>query len=333
MTHIDLFSGIGGFALAAKWAGFETIAFCEIDPFCQRILKRRFNGEIVTDTLQSGWGNRGEFRNLGKTARQKSGGGDKSAQTIRNCATAIPIIPDIRNLDGNQWRGATLLTGGFPCQPFSCAGKRKGREDDRHLWPEMLRVIADARPTWVVGENVVGIVRMELDQVCLDLEAIGYSVQPVVIPACAVNAPHRRDRVWILAHTENPNGGRSTDTENAGRWTAKVGGPDRGDSDAPDAPDIGFKQPVISANSQCRSWQGGAPVTENATWDRPWLEVAPELCGVDDGLPVELDGFKLSKSRHRVERLKALGNAIVPQVAYQILRAIAEIENGGRENE
>ncbi len=114
----------------------------------------------------------------------------------------IPIIPDIRDIDGTEWRGATLLTGGFPCQPFSIAGQRRGKDDDRHLWPEMLRVIKEARPHWIVGENVAGIVPMALDQVLTDLEDQNYSTQTVIIPACAKNAPHRRDRVWIIGYSD-----------------------------------------------------------------------------------------------------------------------------------
>ena len=154
-THLDLFSGIGGFALAAGWAGFETVGFCDNEPYAQAVLKKH-------------WPN-------------------------------VPIHGDIKALDGTAYRGVTLLTGGFPCQPFSNAGKRRGKDDDRYLWPEMLRVIQEARPAWIVGENVVGIVGLALDQVCSDLEAEGYEVEPIIIPACGVDAPHRRNRVWIIA--------------------------------------------------------------------------------------------------------------------------------------
>jgi len=155
--HIDLFSGIGGFSLAARWAGFETVQFVEIDPFCRKVLNKNFPG--------------------------------------------VPIHDDIKTYKHSGASRPFLLTGGFPCQPFSCAGKRRGAEDDRALWPEMLRVISEARPTWVIGENVGGFISMGLDDCISDLEAEGYTVQPFVIPACAVNAPHRRDRVWIVALT------------------------------------------------------------------------------------------------------------------------------------
>ena len=154
-THLDLFSGIGGFALAARWAGFRTIGFCDNEPFAQAVIKKHW--------------------------------------------PEVPIHGDIKALDGTAYRGVTLLTGGFPCQPFSNAGKRRGKDDDRYLWPEMLRVIQEARPAWIVGENVIGIIGLALDQVCSDLEAEGYEVEPIIIPACGVDAPHRRNRVWIIA--------------------------------------------------------------------------------------------------------------------------------------
>lgn len=156
--HIDLFSGIGGFALAAHWAGFATEVFCEQDEFCQKVLSRHW--------------------------------------------PAVPIVSDIRKFDGRAYAGADLLTGGFPCQPFSCAGKQRGDQDDRFLWPEMLRVIREAKPAWIVGENVAGIISMALDGVLSDLENEGYATQAFVLPACAVNAPHKRDRVWIVAHAK-----------------------------------------------------------------------------------------------------------------------------------
>ena len=160
MTHGSLFSGIGGFDLAARWAGWDNLFNCEIDLFCKDVLKYHF-----PDAEQYG---------------------------------------DIKTTDFTVWRDRIdVLSGGFPCQPFSQAGKRKGTEDDRYLWPEMLGVIRSVRPRWVVGENVLGIVNwskgLVFEQVCSDLEAEGYEVQPFVIPACGVNAPHRRYRTWFVA--------------------------------------------------------------------------------------------------------------------------------------
>ena len=173
MRHLNLFAGIGGASLAAEMVWDEDIEhiFCEIDPFCQTILKKH-------------WPN-------------------------------ATIYGDIKKLNGGVLRPIDLLTGGFPCQPFSAAGKRRGTEDDRHLWPEMLRVIRESSPSWVIGENVSGLLTwsggMVLNEVCADLEAEGYEVWPFLIPSCQhLNAPHKRDRVWIIAHsTRNGERGES----------------------------------------------------------------------------------------------------------------------------
>ena len=157
---LDLFSGIGGFSLGLERAGMQTIAFCELEDYPVSILNKHWPD--------------------------------------------VPVYRDVRKLNGKQFSGTIdVICGGFPCQPFSVAGKQKGKEDDRHLWPEMLRVIRETKPTWVIGENVSGFIRMALDDVLLDLENQGYTAQPFVIPACAVGAIHRRDRVWIIAHANS----------------------------------------------------------------------------------------------------------------------------------
>ncbi len=155
MRHLDLFSGIGGFALAARWVGWETVGFCEIDPYCQKVLRKHWPD--------------------------------------------VPIYEDIRELDGRTMGHVDIITGGYPCQPFSSAGNQRGEADDRHLWPEFARLIREIRPRWAIGENVAGHINLGLDGVLADLEGIGYTTEQFVIPACAVNAPHRRDRIWILA--------------------------------------------------------------------------------------------------------------------------------------
>jgi len=176
MTHGSLFSGIGGFDLAAEWMGWENIFHCEWNPFGQKVLKHYWPKAISYHDIT------------------------KSDFTIHR-----------GNID--------ILTGGFPCQPYSLAGKRKGKEDERHLWPEMLRAIREIQPRWVVGENVLGLVNwnggLVFDEVQADLEAQGYEVQPFVLPAAAVNAPHRRDRVWFVAYSKT---NRQSQSEGINKW-------------------------------------------------------------------------------------------------------------------
>lgn len=163
MNHLDLFSGIGGFALAASvvWGqDHNIVAFVERDKYCQKVLAKHWPDAPIIDDVKG-------FR----------------------YEDAKPTID--------------LLTGGFPCQPFSVAGKRKGKEDDRYLWPEMFRIIQEAKPTWIIGENVPGIINMGLETTVLDLEAEGYEVEILVLPACGVGAWHQRYRVWIVCHSEH----------------------------------------------------------------------------------------------------------------------------------
>jgi DNA (cytosine-5)-methyltransferase 1 len=320
-THIDLFSGIGGFALAARWAGFKTLCFVEIDEYCGKIIEKNFGAVPVAHAVRC-------------DGRQNYEG---EVEAGRN-RTAPLLFRDIRDFDGTIYRGATLLSGGFPCQPFSQAGKRRGSLDDRALWPEMYRVIRESQPTWVLAENVAGLVAMELDTVLSDLESEGYSVQSFIIPACAVDARHRRDRVWIVANSlraggqQIARGAHGDESENEGR-AAKYDNEPSGNGEAvADSPDNGCErtQRAISENrhtsrrlnaSDCREWQPEPDV----------LRVAVRLPrGMDgyhyedewEGVPRVATGVK-----NRVQRLKGLGNSIQPQVAYEILRVIAEIEN------
>ena len=311
-THLDLFSGIGGFALAARWAGYRTIAFCEQDRFCQGVLERHWPD--------------------------------------------VPITDDVHDLDGRDHEGVTLLTGGFPCQPFSTAGKRRGEEDDRALWPQMARVIDEARPTWVLGENVAGLVTMGIDNVLSDLEGMGYAVQTFIVPACAVDAPHRRDRIWIVGNAEHdgsqdgceetgrkvrqgkqrrmrqPKGTGSpsedvahADGDGACRWgnqlqvLGKRG--QRGENFKENRdPDVSGKNPrpkdggssEVASDSLHSGLEGSIGAGVQGGSDRPpvssrWLP-EPDVGRVAHGIP------------NRVDRLKGLGNAIVPQVAYEFIR-------------
>jgi len=168
MTHLGLFEGIGGFSLAARWMGWETLAWCEWNEFGQKVLRYHFP--------------------------DAEGFGDITKTDFTKYANRIDV-----------------LTGGFPCQPYSLAGKRKGKDDERHLWPEMLRAIREVQPRWVVGENVSGLVNWErgmvLKEIKADLESEGFEIfATTIIPACAKNAPHRRDRLWIVAANTNSNG-------------------------------------------------------------------------------------------------------------------------------
>ena len=335
LTHIDLFSGIGGFSLAGEWAGFRTVVFCEKEPFCQEVLKEKF-GAFIADSehtweLQSKRGKQKQWRRIGN----------------------ISLIPDIRDFDGTKWRGATLLTGGFPCQPFSHVGKRKGKKDDRYLWPQMFRIIKEAKPRWILAENVTGIVKLALGQVLSDLESIGYDFPrdhegtPIVpiIPACGLNAPHRRYRVWVIANSTS-NGGQELfrNMGEAKRQESQTGHKSSKESLNPDshAPDSQGRMPGQQTEQE-RGQDSGrgnsyAPDSDSrgnrryesegikkgsitcSSWQEDWYEVAARFCRVDDGLPSWIHS-------DRVKRLKALGNAIVPQIAYEIMKSIAWIEN------
>lgn len=249
--HASLFSGIGGFDLAAEWMEWENVFHCEINPFCNKILNYY-------------WPN---------------------AKTYK----------DIKQTNFLIHRGQIdVLTGGFPCQPYSLAGKRLGKDDERHLWPYFLRAIRKIRPTWVVGENVFGIVGwnggLVFEEVQADLEASGYEVQTFVLPACAVDAPHRRDRVWFVAHPNNQGLQR---IQNRG---SLMGGRK--------------KQNEFSARRILTNW-------ENFPTQSP-------ICSGDDGISSKLDGIAFPKWRN--ESIKGYGNAIVPQIALQIFKAIEKYE-------
>lgn len=246
----------------------QTVAFCEIDPFCQKVLAKH-------------WPN-------------------------------VPIFNDVRALDYDGT--VDVICGGFPCQPFSVAGKRKGAEDDRHLWPAMLACIQKYRPHWVIGENVAGLINMGLDAVLSNLESEGYTCQAFVIPACAANAPHRRDRVWIIAnrdgalqHTESCAG---TDQRNGNgkirQWAIA--------DTAINAPHTNNWQCEGSVSKALQGFRRGARqfARGNPHVQNRWPVSAPRVCGVDDGVS------------NRTHRLRALGNAVVPQIPEIIGRAIMQ---------
>jgi DNA (cytosine-5)-methyltransferase 1 len=371
MRHLDLFSGIGGFALAVDtvWPNSEHI-FCDNDKFCQAVLHKHWPesiiyGDIRELTAQS-IANTESIRNRGSSnqecydekrilVKDKQKGGEIRCQSQRcisinrtttNTKSKREQGRDIEHR-ATEFRKIDILTGGFPCQPFSQAGQRKGTSDDRYLWPEMFRVIREVQPYWIIAENVAGLITwnegMVLEQVCTDLEAEGYEVQPIIIPACAVNAPHRRDRVWIIAHSISCNDRKTQQ----GILSQKTGEQDKNrtqecstressgtnhvreskrpkrntrmeENDVANTKRTGYEREINQERSSTRYSR------RSQSWETNWLEVATELCGVDDGLPTELDGLKLSRAGHRNARIKALGNAIVPQVAIEIMKAIQQ---------
>jgi DNA (cytosine-5)-methyltransferase 1 len=329
-THLDLFSGIGGFALAASWAGYQTVGFCEIEDYPRRILSKRFPG--------------------------------------------VPCHRDIRELDGSIYRGVDLITGGYPCQPFSQAGQRKGKEDDRHLWPELRRVVAQARPAFVVAENVAGHITLGLDEVLADLESEGYAGRAIVVPACAVNAPHRRDRVWIIAKSlaHSGSGRRQGGELQAGRNEPGLCGTDVAHSEGnglqggrPRDKRSEYSEEVGQRNQESLRNSAGSTEGDVAHSDsqrgcsrdsqRQDAEDAGQssrstqhgtgkfvgrLGGSLDGIPEGLDFPRrwgdgswengiprvTVGAKNRTQRLRALGNAIVPQVAYEIIKELERHE-------
>lgn len=281
MTHGSLFSGIGGFELAARWCGFTNVFSCEIEPFNRRVLHHHFPESELHD--------------------------------------------DIKEMDATQYHGRVdIISGGFPCQPYSVAGKRLGKDDERHLWPEMLRIIREVAPAYVVGENVRGLVNwsggMVFEEVCADLEAEGYDVQPFILPAAGVGAPHRRDRVWFVAYSNDRRAGHEVP---AGR-DEFAGGSER---NATNANCAGIsRQPANSNTSKetRQGWQGIASAGDFGGfggWEK--FPTEPPVCGGDDGISRELDGITFPK--WRANSIKAYGNAIVPQVAYQIFDTIKQM--------
>lgn len=373
LTHASLFSGIGGFDLAAEWAGFKNIFHCDYDDFCRQALEHHFPNS------------------------------DSYA--------------DITNTDFTKYKGQiSVMSGGFPCQPFSLAGKRKGANDSRYLWPQMLRAIREIRPTWVVGENVIGITSMVLpsenipldeqattcqesdfviEQICRDLESAGYSIQPFIIPACSIGAPHKRDRVWIIAHLttdtsserchngsdnrqrgylpHNINRNASQDKSQRCRWECRVGSSNEdmglvtnsycnrcherwGDNHLEEQISSERSEVLCNAQRSCKEWSTANTrckrYERRLNKNRPketiqlcssglssrssdeqrriptWQEfpTQPPLYLGDDGIPLWLADTPLSHKKWRQLAVKACGNAIVPQVAYEILRHISEVE-------
>lgn len=360
MTHGSLFSGIGGFDLAAEWMGWTNVFHCEWNPFGQKILKHYWPQSISYN--------------------------------------------DITTTDFTIHRGGIdIITGGFPCQPYSMAGKRLGKEDERHLWPHMCRAIREIQPRWVVGENVLGLVNwnggLVFNEVQADLEAEGYEVQAFVLPAASVNAPHRRDRVWFVAYAKSARAGENIGRirsvpERCDKWKENeslatypdgngfhqchgehekqsskrgvnaqreiesgVGDGDAADTKGEPGKRMQFEQrknskqeqrefrgndsqmgsgwDVANADSKRREKSNFSGITEkqiilNRTFDAGisnWEKFPTQspVCGRNDGIPAGLDGITFSKWRQ--ESVKGYGNAIVPPLVYQIFKTIEQYEN------
>ena len=292
MTHASLFSGIGGFDLAAEWMGWENIFHCEWNPFGQRVLAHHFpNSKSYNDITKTDF-----------------------------------------SIHAGQ---IDVLSGGFPCQPYSSAGKRLGKEDERHLFPEMLRTIKEVKPTWVVGENVLGIVNwgggLVFQEVQTDLENQGYEVQAYILPACGKNAPHKRERTWFIAHSISIGGNKiNRFTNGESNVINKI-------SEARNVANTNSNGFQGSIQQKCNDKQRGNKQVINASehlysyesrmeaegWEN--FPTQSALCGGDDGIPKELDNITFSKWKN--ESIKAYGNAIVPQVAYEIFKAIQSFED------
>jgi len=301
MKVLDLFSGIGGFSLGLEQAGMTTVAFCEKDKFCRQVLAKHWPD--------------------------------------------LTIHEDVRDLDGKEYANSIdVVCGGFPCQPFSIAGKQAGQKDDRHLWPEMLRVIKESNPTWVIGENVSGFIRMALDDVCLDLESAGYEVQPFVLPACAVDARHRRDRVWIIARSLADTHGswelqqkrREQKERGWTRYSREIVADTHPRFCHESLKEIRSRRDATSSRSQDVAYAIGEglqrrEISRDAEEERPTAiehsagfgDLPREHRGFIQNWPTEPDVGRVAHGiPNRVDRIKSLGNAVVPPLVAQIGRLI-----------
>jgi len=320
LKHLDLFSGIGGFSLGLESAGLvETVAFCDFDQYCQKVLKKNFPG--------------------------------------------VPVYGDVKELNHDKLKAdgidqIDIITGGYPCQPFSVAGRKKGEEDPRHVWPEMFRLIQELRPTWVIGENVGGHIKLGLDSVLENLESEGYSARTFSISASSIGANHKRERVWIVAHSNEMQrqflrGQKSEQRQETFEGTSERSG-----------------TPISMANSErlgrtegtekskelereessdqldhcgegctkCQSCQTmanseGSNRNEHET-NREHGKASPQeifgdgssVCGVSAWWSVEPSVGRVAHGvPDRVDRLKCLGNSVVPQIPYVIGLSLKKI--------
>lgn len=266
MKHLDLCSGIGGFALAARMNEIETVGLAEPDPFCCKVLEKNFPGIVNYGHLENIYVDTGDYVRCECCDNYWC---ERHKAHLGECPC---VTEGMWGVEGEtDW--PDLVTAGWPCQPFSHAGKRRGSKDDRHLWPQVFRIIDALRPRFFLGENVPGIVGMELDKVLSDLEGIGYSCQTFDIPASGVGAIHKRHRIWVVAYSDKERGrGRESKRNHAGHAVE--------------------------------------PPLDQGEW---WLA----LPGVDR------DCHGVSG---RMDRIGAIGNAIVPQIAARFMSGFLLID-------
>jgi len=283
LQHLDLFSGIGGFSLGLEaTGGFETKAFCDIEKYPRQVLQKH-------------WPHVKQYEDI------------KELNYERLKADGIDSID--------------IITGGYPCQPFSIAGRKKGEEDPRHLWPEYFRLVKELRPTWVIGENVSGHIKLGLDTVIKDLESEDYSVRPFSISASSIGANHQRERIWILAHSRRSQWPRAeqrgeneneTRKENANQFERSSS---TSEVDVANTNDERLQRQWQSRNQFTPRFNSSRESSEEGqgTVGQGWWESEPNMGRVAHGIP------------KRVDRLKSLGNSLVPQIPYYIGKTILEV--------
>ncbi len=333
MNYVDLFTGIGGFALAASlvWGNeFNPVMFCEIDKFCQKVLKKHWPHVPIIEDIKD---------------EQAIADATVPRQFERRSETSWEVRHKTwrEEFERRNCCRIDLLCGGPPCQPASCAGLRKGKADPRFLWPQALRAVEIAQPRWVIFENPTGFLSlnggMEYESVVYRLEGAGYWVESFIIPASAVGAWHRRDRVWIVANNEIQSERRTglcegfegrKRRERSGNGTCVDSNPDgslcnRGT----DEPQWETEERIAAGRAHCNHYCEGPSLREMQSGNlreelapaigdhlaMHWLQAVEQFCGVVHGVSTRVD-------RHRRKRIKALGNSIVPQVAIRIMRAI-----------
>jgi len=286
LKHLDLFSGIGGFSLGLEaTGGFETKAFCDIEKYPRQVLQKH-------------WPHVKQYEDI------------KELNYERLKADGIDSID--------------IITGGYPCQPFSIAGRQKGEQDPRHLWPEYFRLVKELRPTWVIGENVSGHIKLGLDTVIEDLESEDYAVRPFSISASSIGANHQRERIWILAHSRRSQWPRAeqrgeneneTREENANQFERSSS---TSEVDVANTNDERLQRQWQSRNQFTPRFNSSRESSEEGqgTVGQGWWESEPNMGRVAHGIP------------KRVDRLKSLGNSLVPQIPYYIGKTILEVMNG-----